>query len=296
LSAPDDTTASITRRPSLGGEGESTATLLVLAGKLPLGKMFRIAEGDTVIGRSTDADVWVDDDGVSRQHARLVSENSVVTLLDLGSRNGTFCNGERVEKKVLEDGDKIQIGSETVLRFSVQDSLDEAMQRNLYESSTHDGLTGIHNKRFLQESLRKEFAHASRHRQPLSLLMMDIDHFKELNDTFGHPAGDFALVQLARKLIEATRNEDLLARFGGEEFVLMLRECPHDRALNIAERLRRLVEKMDLTFNHQGMAITVSIGVATLGDGPINSDSALLEAADKALYAAKLAGRNRVAS
>jgi two-component system cell cycle response regulator len=268
----------------------------VLAGKLPLGKMFRIVDGNTLIGRSTDADVWVDDDGVSRQHARLVADDSVVTLFDLGSRNGTFCNGERVERRVLEDGDKIQIGSETVFRFSVQDSLDEAMQRNLYESATHDGLTGIHNKRFLLETLRKEFAYATRHRQPLSLLMMDIDHFKELNDSRGHPAGDFALVQLARKLSEAIRNEDLLARFGGEEFVLMLRECPHDRALNISERLRRMVEKMDLTFNHQAMSITVSIGVATLGDGTFSNEGALLEAADKALYAAKLAGRNRVAS
>jgi pSer/pThr/pTyr-binding forkhead associated (FHA) protein len=110
LSAPDDTTASIARRPSVHGDGEGAATLLVLAGKLPLGKMFRIAQGNTLIGRSTDAEVWVDDDGVSRQHARLVAEDEVVTLFDLGSRNGTFCNGERVERKVLEDGDKIQIG------------------------------------------------------------------------------------------------------------------------------------------------------------------------------------------
>jgi two-component system cell cycle response regulator len=295
VAAPDDTTGSLDNKTiAPGRSGEVTATLIVLTGRLPLGKAFLVGTGETVIGRSTGADIWVDDEGVSRQHAKLSAEKDVVTLLDLDSRNGTFCNGERVTRRALQDGDKIQIGSATVFRYSLQDSLDEAMQRNLYDSATHDGLTGIHNKRFFQESLEKEFAYCIRHRQPLALLMMDIDHFKQVNDTHGHPAGDHVLLQLAKKLTDATRTEDVLARFGGEEFVLLLRECPHTRALNIAERLRRTAEKLDLSFNHQGFHITMSVGVATLGENNFMAPDELVEAADKALYAAKQAGRNRV--
>jgi len=291
----DDTTDSLDKKVlAPHGGREVVATLLVLTGKLPLGKMFRVGSGTSIIGRSTDADIWVDDDGVSRKHAKIVSEKDVVTLVDMGSRNGTYCNGDRVTTKVLQDGDKIQIGSITVFRFSFQDSLDEAMQRNLYESATHDGLTGIHNKRFFLESLQKEFAYCARHRQPLSLLMMDLDHFKQINDTHGHPAGDHVLVQLTKKMTDAIRTEDLFARFGGEEFVLLLRECPHERALSIAERLRRVAEKLDLAFSKAPLQASLSIGVATLRDSNYGAAEALLEAADKALYAAKQSGRNRV--
>jgi two-component system cell cycle response regulator len=294
VSQPDDTTASLNKRALLEGEHRGVATLIVMTGRLPLGKMFRIIEGETLIGRSIEAQVWVDDEGVSRRHAKLVTRGETVTLVDIESRNGTYCNGERVTERLLQNGDKIQIGRETIFRFGVHDSLDEAMQKHLYESATHDGLTGIYNRRFLSEMLDKEFAHCARHKQPLSLLMIDIDHFKGVNDAHGHLAGDHALVELSRKLSEGIRTEDVLARYGGEEFVLLLRECPHERAVTIAERLRRMIERMDVTFNHQNFKMTVSAGVSTLNEGNYGTGAALVEAADKLLYAAKQAGRNKV--
>jgi diguanylate cyclase (GGDEF)-like protein len=295
VAGPDDTTGSLDKRVIAAAANDVIATLVVLSGSLPLGKMFRITLGEMVIGRSSEAMIWVDDEGVSRRHAKLVASEDTVTLIDLASRNGTYCNGAAVTEQVLQNGDKIQIGRETVFRYSLHDSLDEAMQRHLYESATHDGLTGIHNRRFFTEMLDKEFAHCARHAQPLSLLMIDLDHFKEINDAHGHLAGDHALVELAHKLSEIIRTEDVLARYGGEEFMLLLRECPHERAQMIAERLRRMVERLDLLFNHQGFKVTVSVGVATLEEGNHASGAALLEAADKMLYAAKQAGRNRVA-
>jgi two-component system cell cycle response regulator len=294
VSDPDDTTASLNPQAILRMEGdEPIVTLVVVAGGLPLGKMFQVPPGVTIIGRSSESDVWLDDEGVSRQHARLVREGTQVSISDAKSRNGTFCNGERIHQSLaLADGDKVQVGS-TVLKFTLQDRLDEAMQQNLFESATRDGLTGIHNRRFFEDSLEKEFAHCQRQRLALSVSLMDLDHFKHVNDTYGHPAGDHVLREFTKVVSALVRIEDIFARIGGEEFALLLRECPADKAIVICERIRQSVAKLDITFSGVRVPVTVSAGLASLTPA-LADHAAFVKLADEALYRAKSQGRNRV--
>ncbi|MBI3183445.1 MAG: GGDEF domain-containing protein [Myxococcales bacterium] len=278
----------------LAGQGRLNASLIVLTGS-SIGKMFRIEKAITTIGRALDCDVVLDDESISRQHARLVKSEKGIDMVDLGSKNGTLLNGDRVtEVKRLTTGDKLQLGSETILKFSVQDMLDEAVQRLLYDSAIRDGLTGAFNRKFLDEALQKDFAFGSRHDAPISLLMMDVDHFKLLNDSRGHAAGDLALVSLVQSVHEAIRTEDLFARYGGEEFALVLREVNEEVAVAVAERLRQRIEELPLDFEGKPMQITVSIGVATHSQGRFASVEEFLATADRYLLRAKLEGRNRV--
>jgi two-component system, cell cycle response regulator len=274
----------------------SRAYLIVVAGKTSVGKMFPIT-GELVIGRAGSADIVLDDDGVSRRHARVrLLPTGNVELEDLNSTNGTYYMGERISSQMLKDGDKVQIGSTAVLKFSYQDQLEEALQKNLYESATRDGLTRLYNKKYFQESLDKEYAYAARHRVPLAVVMLDVDHFKKVNDTYGHPAGDYVLQKLAQVVLGVVRAEDIVARYGGEELALILRQSTEEAANRCAERIRSEVAKTD--FNHNGvrMPVTVSVGVATTLDKAANSASDLVSIADGYLYRAKRSGRNRVES
>jgi len=269
------------------------ATLTVLTGSAS-GRMFKLRASVT-IGRSPACEIRLEDDGVSRNHARVRYEGEHASVEDLQSRNGTFVNGERIREIVkIQDGDKIQCGRATVLRFSFADDLDESFHENLMSSALRDGLTKLFNKRYLMDRLDSELRFAQRHEVSLSLLMLDIDHFKKVNDGHGHLAGDAVLAHLAQVLTRAVRNEDVVARFGGEEFAIILRAISLDPATQMAERLRRLVEAATVPFNALALKATVSIGVAGYPATPASSPEELVEAADKALYGAKREGRNRV--
>ncbi|HVE85757.1 MAG TPA: GGDEF domain-containing protein, partial [Myxococcales bacterium] len=259
-----------------------------------MGRMFKIDRPEVTLGRSTEATFQVEDDGISRKHAKVIQDPVGYSLMDLGSTNGTFLNGARVRVAELKDGDKIQIGSNTVLKFSLQDELEEQFQKSIYESATRDGLTRIYNKKYFMDTLRKEFAYCLRHRVPLSLLMFDVDHFKRINDTYGHQAGDQVLVKIAQKVSDTIRVEDLFARYGGEEFALMLREASDEKALICAERIRRAVEITDMQAGGAPLKVTISVGVATLLDSDFAQPEELIACADSYLYRAKRGGRNRV--
>jgi diguanylate cyclase (GGDEF)-like protein len=268
--------------------------LIVVSGAGSIGKMYRL-EHALAIGRSPQCEVHIDEDGISRRHAQLeITAEGNVQIVDLGSRNGTFVNGAAVSRETLKDGDKIQIGGTTILKFSYQDELDEALQRNLYESATRDPLTHAVNKRGFAEALAKEFGFAHRHGRPLSVIAFDVDHFKRVNDTHGHAAGDYVLKRLAEVVVSSIRLEDLFARVGGEEFAIVLRDIPIDRALDCAERLRGSVEKTAFQMAGVLIPVTISIGIAMLHAASHASAEALVEAADRALYEAKRTGRNRV--
>jgi len=270
------------------------AYLIVITGKA-VGRMFKVQGDELLVGRSSEADVQLDDEGVSRRHASLESrDDGSVVLQDLQSTNGTWANGSRVEKYVLRDGDRIQIGSATILKFSYQDSLEEQFQKQLYDSATRDGLTRIYNKRFFEDRLREEFAFASRHKLPLALVLFDIDHFKSINDSMGHPAGDAVLQSLASQVGEAIRTDDILCRYGGEEFAVIMRETPEDKAFIFAERVRRLVQGNAFVFKQQRVPVTISLGVAVLEEKSYATIDDLVAAADRYLYRAKMGGRNRV--
>lgn len=277
------------------GAARNKPVLTVITGSAT-GVQFKVSKGAAVIGRAPNAELRVEDDGISRTHARIRAETGRAWVEDMGSRNGTFVNGAKITAPIeLRDGDKIQVGRGTVIRFGFQDDLDESFHENLMSSALRDGLTRLFNKRYFLERLDSELKFAMRHNAALSLLMLDLDHFKKVNDTLGHLAGDTVLTTIANVLHKAVRNEDVVARFGGEEFAIILRAIEIDSAQRMAERLRKLVESTPIPLpNREELRATVSIGVATYPSSPSKTLEELVDAADKALYRAKHAGRNRV--
>lgn len=292
----EDTTA--TELQSLADVTPSRRTracLTVLTGSAA-GQVFTVARGASVIGRGPDAQIRVADDGVSRSHARVRHEHGGLWIDDLGSRNGTYVNGKRLaEPAQLRDGDKLQVGGTIVLRFAYHDDIDDSFHETMLSSALRDPLTKLFNKRYLLDRLDSELKFARRHDAPISLLLLDLDHFKKINDTHGHLAGDAVLVNLAGVLSKAVRNEDVVARFGGEELAIILRAIPIEPAVSLAERLRRLVERTLTVHQGRELRATASIGVAGYPSTNAETVERLLDTADKALYRAKHAGRNRVA-
>ncbi|HEV3141754.1 MAG TPA: GGDEF domain-containing protein [Vicinamibacterales bacterium] len=274
--------------------------LIVITGR-SAGRMFRLRDDDVVIGRSADeASIVLEDDGVSRRHCRITRQSDgTVQAVDLGSTNGTYFNGARIDVATLHDGDKIQLGSTTILKFSYQDEVEEQFQKQLYESASRDGLTQSYNKKYFLDRLRHEFAYCWRHRVELSLCMIDLDRFKEVNDTFGHAAGDEALIRLAGLVSDTVRTEDVFARYGGEEFAVILRQIDIENAFVFGERLRKVLETTefkvrDTTGKECTIHLTASIGIAALHDRNYSTPEELVLAADRCLYRAKQAGRNKV--
>jgi diguanylate cyclase (GGDEF)-like protein len=269
------------------------AYLIVLAGS-NVGEMYRLEEGETFLGRGQTVTVRLNDDGISRKHARIFQSGGEVVIEDLQSSNGTIVNGAPVSMQLLKDGDKIRLGSTTILKFTYNDHLDESFQQQMYEAALRDGLTKAFNKKYFLDRLETEIAYAKRHVTHLSLLMFDVDHFKRVNDTHGHLAGDYVLQRLARVAASTVRTEDVFARYGGEEFGVICRGVPLQNAGVLAERLRAMVEATP--FEHEGvrMPITISVGVAGHPETEIENGTQLIAAADAALYEAKRGGRNRV--
>jgi diguanylate cyclase (GGDEF)-like protein len=190
------------------------------------------------------------------------------------------------------DGDKISIGATTILRFTYQDHVDEHYQKKLFESALRDGLTSTFNRRYFVDRLHTEIRFALRHDKSLALLFVDIDHFKKINDVYGHVAGDEVLSGVARVMTETIRSEDVLARYGGEEFAVICREIDGEGARALGERLRKAVE--DHKFEHAGKVIPVTVSVGTVAGRKIEDAHAFVAAADAAMYEAKREGRNRV--
>jgi two-component system, cell cycle response regulator len=269
------------------------ASLIVLVGS-NVGEMYRVEGEETVIGRGNNATVRLNDDGISRRHARLFHVGSEVHIEDLGSSNGTTVNGDAVTaRRPLKDGDKIRLGSTTVLKFTYN-SLEENFQQQMYDAALRDALTKAYNRKYFLDRLETELAYAKRHTAPLSALMMDLDFFKRVNDTYGHLAGDFVLANFAKVVLGALRAEDVFARYGGEEFGLICRGVQLGNGGLLAERIRAIVEATP--FEHEGVRIpvTVSIGVAAYPEVKAETGLELIAAADEALYNAKRMGRNRV--
>ncbi len=271
------------------------AYLIVLAGT-NVGEMYRLEGAETVIGRASNATIRLNDDGISRRHARLLQVAGEVLIEDLKSANGTLVNGDTIEQRSLKDGDKIRLGSTTILKFTYHDNLDESFQQQMYEAALRDGLTKAFNKKYFLDRLETEIAFAKRHRTDLSLLMFDVDHFKRVNDTFGHLAGDFVLRKLAEIAQATVRTEDVFARYGGEEFVVILRGVDLAGAARAGERLRGAISAASPAVSGKLIPVTISVGAASLACGSRHSGEELVAIADRRLYAAKHAGRNRVDS
>ena len=290
----DDATSPVTVPPEFAAlaRGRDRAFLVVLAGP-NVGEMHKLTQDEVIIGRGRGADVQILEEGVSRRHACLVRSGGAVTVRDLDSRNGTFVNGTPIVARALDDGDKIHIGSTAILKFTMHDDLEESFQRQMFESALRDGLTHCFNRRYFYDRLEAEFHFAQRHLTPLSLVLFDIDHFKSVNDKFGHLAGDKILVDIGERVHGTMRGEDVLARFGGEEFALICRSIEHADAAKFAERVRRAVADRLFLYDGHEIKVTISLGVTTYPDVPAGGPTGLIDAADRALYAAKAGGRNR---
>ena len=289
----DDTTRTSPSPDAQAVTGQA-AYVVVMAGS-NLGQMYKLDKAIMMMGRGDKADLRLVDDGISRDHARIVNENGQFVLEDLGSTNGTYCNGTRVTRQALSEGDKILLGSTTILKFSYQDQLDEAFQRQMSESALRDGLTRAYNKRYFGERIEAELQYALRHDSaPVSLIFLDIDHFKRINDVHGHQAGDHVLVQLGALAMSMLGEDQVFARYGGEEFAIIARGMGPVDAEVLAERLRAAVDEHRFVFGDAPIPVTISIGVSYAPGLAIATTVDFVARADEALYAAKRAGRNRV--
>lgn len=269
--------------------------LLVRIDAVNAGQVFTVNSKEFTLGRHPDNNGCVDDQGISRYHAKISrTDNTLYAVEDLESSNGTYVNGVQVEQAELHNGDTLQLGPRVSFRFSIASSAEERVMRQLYESSVKDPMTQVFNRQYFEAQLTSELSFALRHHTELSLLVVDIDYFKKVNDTYGHLAGDAVLRSVAEILQSQLRTEDTLARYGGEEFVVLLRGVSLTDAVRAAERLRTAVERASLTHGQHVIPVTLSIGCASVADCTEASPEVLIEVADRRLYAAKNNGRNRV--
>jgi diguanylate cyclase (GGDEF)-like protein len=302
IPAPDASTfseaaAQTIRTPERGFSGAAggDACLVYIYPTGPaMGARYPLGEQSVVIGRGDDCAVRNPDASVSRCHARIIrSDDGRYHVQDLNSTNGTFVNNSSRHDSVLSDGDYLRVGN-CIYRFLEGGNVEAEYHEEIYRLTILDGLTQIHNRRYLHEFLEREVVRSRRHSRSLAVILLDIDHFKTVNDELGHLAGDVALRELCSRLRSAIRQDELLARYGGEEFAIVLPEADEKAAREMAERIRLLVEKRPFVFNDQSFRLTISVGVAVTADGESPGPEALLNLADKNLSRAKQAGRNRV--
>jgi diguanylate cyclase (GGDEF)-like protein len=289
------------------GRGRDRRPALVfLRGEL-LAVPIPLERDEVIMGRALEADVRVNDARASRLHARITTERDAQTgftryrITDLGSTNGTTVNGQLITDALLQDGDKIVVG-EHLLRFDMLDEIDREFQRHIHRLLVHDELTGLLTGKSFFSELRREAARAEVESRPFCVLMMDIDHFKQVNDTYGHLVGNQTLEEIGGVIMRSLRAGDVAARFGGEEFAAFLLDAQYAQGLVAAERVRAGIEEHYFKITRhsstelgepQTHRITISLGVAAFPDDardPIE----LVELADTALYRAKRSGRNRV--
>ena len=255
--------------------------------------MLKLKQPRLVIGRDANADIVVADPNASRLHTELVANAEGYLARDLQSTNGTLVNGQQISEQQLRSGDTLQCGT-YIFKFLSDDSVETQYHETIYAAMTRDMLTGVFNKRYLLETLRREAARAVRSEQPLAILMLDIDHFKSVNDTWGHLVGDEVLREFGQRAMSECRQDDLLARYGGEEFCFVLSGTEIDGAVGIAERCRQSIAFPPFNTSAGELGITASIGVACFRLQQVVEPSRLIEAADQRLYEAKETGRNRV--
>lgn len=279
---------------ALRGSAPSACCLVQISGP-ELGKKYALDGGELTIGRDDGNHIVVDLDNVSRRHARVCTEGGRAFVEDLGSTNGTYLNDDEVvEPTPLRSGDLVRVGG-SIFKFLDGASADVEVQyhETIYTLTIADGLTGVNNKRYFLEYLEREMGRAHRYHRALSLLMFDIDHFKRINDTYGHIAGDYVLREMAQTVKRQVRREQCFARYGGEEFAIVIPEDGPEKARIFAEKLRRLVAERRFVFEEQEIPVTVSIGVADM-TAEMTEPTHFVKAADANLYRAKKAGRNRV--
>ncbi|KLU04399.1 GGDEF domain protein [Rhodopirellula islandica] len=256
--------------------------------------MLLLEQDEFQIGRSPDSDLPLFDNSVSRQHAMLIRGQDGYLIRDLGSTNGTLINETVIQDdRSLESGDTVRIGS-FLFRFLSADSVETQYHETVYNALTRDALTGAMNKRFLTEAMDRELSRSSRAKLEMAVIMLDIDHFKSVNDTHGHLVGDDVLRTFGQRIQALCRADDMLARYGGEEFCLLLAATGRKDAMEIAERCRATIADTPFATSIGPLPITASFGVSVFDPEQIQSVKDLIGSADQQLYEAKRSGRNQV--
>lgn len=258
-----------------------------------LGARYVLTGAPMVLGRDPDCDLCINDPSVSRRHAVFQPDGEGYAVLDLNSTNGTSVNKVPVSQCRLKDGDDLRVGN-CIYRFLASSNVEAQYHEEIYRLSTSDALTHIPNRRYLLQFLERELLRSARYHRPLALVLFDIDNFKAVNDRLGHLGGDFTLKELAANVQQVLRKEGIFARFGGEEFALVLPEATLDAARQVAERIRAHVERHPFQYAGQVFTITVSLGVAATDGTELLTSDEFLHLADEQLYEAKRQGRNRV--
>jgi two-component system cell cycle response regulator len=259
-----------------------------------IGRRYFLDRPEQIIGRSESANIQVDQDSISRQHCKILNQSGRFMLHDMGSTNGTFVNDDPVEERELRDGDVIRLG-QTIFKYLSGSNIESKFHEEIYRLTTIDGLTQAYNKRYFQETLERELNRALRYGRAMSLVMFDIDHFKQINDTHGHLAGDYVLRELANIVSQNIRREDIFARYGGEEFSLVLPEIEAEGAVQVCEKLRSKIEEKHFMFAQKRIKVTVSLGIRTTRRNELDiTGTEFLAQADAKLYEAKQTGRNKV--
>ncbi len=258
-----------------------------------IGRRLLLTDRTVTVGRDPESSIVLRSDAVSRYHARIEPYESGHRVVDNASTNGTYRNQTQVDGwALLVSGDYIQVG-DAIFKYLSGDNIEVAYHEEIYRLTIEDSLTQIANKRALLDFLDREFARAKRYQRDLSVVMMDLDHFKRVNDTFGHLMGDFVLRDFAKLVASRIRKEELFARYGGEEFCVVLPEMDKEKAVRFAETVRQLIEDHGFSFEGNQLRMTASFGVAVV-DATMSRPEDLVAAADEHLYRAKNEGRNRV--
>jgi diguanylate cyclase (GGDEF)-like protein len=285
----------VVQSPRDGSPAKKNDCLIVIYTKEPtlLGKRFVLENNPTRIGRGGDNQIVLDGDSVSRRHAHLEQAGESWLVVDEGSTNGTYVNDDQIARQaMMSNGDRLKIGP-TIFKFLTGADVESQYHEEIYRMTIIDGLTQVHNKRHLFESLEREMLRARRHARELSFLMFDLDHFKKINDVHGHLAGDYVLKELARVVQGRIRRDEVFARYGGEEFAIILPETDLAGSTALADSIREKVQENVFVFQNDQIFVTISVGVATLEESDKTSTD-LIRRADERLFEAKRAGRNRV--
>ncbi len=296
--ANDDSTVVLTdiKAALAAAENEAAqkpAALLVVGGDLN-GTIFDLVEEETSIGRNPDNNIPLEFNGISRYHFKVNASGEGHTIIDAGSRNGTFLNNQKIENETpLKKGDMVKLGN-IALKYLPKGDPERLTYDKLQLEANTDGHTGCYNKSYFNNALDLEVKKSKVTGTPLSLVIFDLDHFKKLNDNYGHDAGDFVLKDIAG-LIRAggVRDQDIFARYGGEEFVILLPKTNLKQSFEIAERLRKLVENHEFNYEGNRLPVTMSVGVADYRQG-VATGTDLFKRADEAVYKSKQGGRNQV--
>lgn len=290
----DDWKTKVTQvRPvdKVSGKLEQACLVLIYPNGAELGKRYELDGNEIIIGRGSDCSIQLDRDSVSRKHAKLIRAGRKWQVTDLGSTNGSYVNDAPITQCQLRDGDQLKIGN-TIFKFLVGGNVESSYHEEIYRMTIMDGLTQAYNKRYFVEMLEREISRVARHHRPLTLLLFDIDHFKKINDQYGHLTGDYVLLELGRRIRARVRKEEIFARYGGEEFALILPETDRDDGMKVGEDIRKLIANETFEFDGDKLNVTISVGVCATAEEL--APEAFIKSVDEQLYQAKKSGRNRV--